>query len=96
MSDSKACTTSVTSFPGEAEAREWELMLNFLTVNVFKVLFLKHVVSCHCFGSFVVEIKKRWSIQYLVITLITLQCLREFRMTEVFTLQAGKQMLGQA
>lgn len=56
-----------------------------------KCCFLKHVVSCHCFGSFVAEIEKRWWILFLAVTLIILQCLCEFWMTDVFTQQTGRQ-----
>lgn len=41
LSDSTACTISVTSCLGEAEAGEWEWTLKFLPAKVFKVLFSK-------------------------------------------------------
>lgn len=73
------------------KSRGWSERWSSCLLRFSKGCFLKHVVSCHCFGAFVVEIEKRWWILFLAATLIILQCLCEFRITQVFTLQTGRQ-----
>lgn len=73
------------------KSRGWSERWSSCLLRFSKGCFLKHVVSCYCFGAFVVEIEKRWWILFLAATLIILQCLCEFRITQVFTLQTGIQ-----